>query len=506
MASALLTGLDYPDPDVIRVEDTYYMVTTTMHFVPGAEVLRSYDLVHWEPAARVFDALEDDEAHRLEDGRGIYGKGMWAASLRYHQGTFYVCFVANETHKTYLFRSTTIEGPWVRSEVAGFYHDPSLLFDGDRVFVAWGNTAIRITELAPDLSGPLAGGFDRVVVRETGNRYLGYEGSHLYRIDGRYYLFLIHSRPFRWRRVQACFWADDLNDEFRGGDVLDDDGGYGAQGIAQGGIVDTPEGHWYGILFQDRGAVGRIPVLVPVRWEDSQPVFGTEGRIVPDLSLRSTRPDHRYEPLVGDDGFRGPLGPRWQWNHTPDPRSWSIDAEAGRLELRSQVTAPRLTAVPNLLTQRMAFPGCAAEVTVDGRGLQDGDVAGLAAFQGAYGAIALTRTGGRFAVVMVRRPLDDRSPHPLPWDSPGVEEARVEAGSSLRLRVEARFSPDHDEASFWFWQGDRWCPLGPRHALAFKLDHFTGCRFGLFHWATQSVGGSAGFSDFRYHRESPVSP
>ena len=94
---------DFPDPDVIRVEDTYYMICTTMHFFPGGIILRSYDLIHWEFASYVFDRLESTDAQRLQGEQSIYGKGMWAASLRYHKNKFYVCFSAYDVGKTYLF-------------------------------------------------------------------------------------------------------------------------------------------------------------------------------------------------------------------------------------------------------------------------------------------------------------------------------------------------------------------------------------------------------------------
>ena len=77
-----VTGLDYPDPDVIRVEDTYYMISTAMHFFPGGEILRSYDLCHWEHMSYVYDRLDSTPAQRLLGDQNIYGKGMWAASLR----------------------------------------------------------------------------------------------------------------------------------------------------------------------------------------------------------------------------------------------------------------------------------------------------------------------------------------------------------------------------------------------------------------------------------------
>ena len=300
-----LTKLDYPDVDVIRVDDTYYMVSTTMYFMPGCEILRSYDLANWEHAAYVYDMLDGTERQCLCGEQNIYGCGMWAASLRYHKGTFYVCFVANDTHKTYLFTSESVEGPWKKQYIEGFYHDCSLFFDDDdRVYIVYGGRQIRITELKPDLSGPLEGGLDRIAVVDPWKHNLGYEGSHFYKINGKYYLFLIHSLEDRWMRTEACYAADSLDGEFTGGDVLEDDMGYCGQGVAQGGIVDTPDGTWYAILFQDSGAVGRIPVLVPVTWKDDYPMFGIDGRVPPSVPVEPTRPGHTYEPLVGSDDFR----------------------------------------------------------------------------------------------------------------------------------------------------------------------------------------------------------
>ena len=130
-SSSYIIPADFPDPDIIRVDDTYYMVSTTMHFMPGCVILRSHNLVDWEHAAYVYDELEATEKETLADNKGAYGKGMWAACIRYHKGKFYISFVANDTGKTYLFTSEKIEGPWQRSEIKGFFHDMSLLFDDD---------------------------------------------------------------------------------------------------------------------------------------------------------------------------------------------------------------------------------------------------------------------------------------------------------------------------------------------------------------------------------------
>ncbi len=515
-----LTRLDYPDPDVIRVEDTYYMVTTTMHFMPGCEILRSYDLVHWEHAAYVYDRLDSTDGQCLRGEANVYGKGMWAASLRYHKEKFYVAFVANDTGKTYLYTADSIEGEWSKQNIEGFYHDCSLLFDDDdRVYIVYGNKDIYLTELSADLKGPKEGGLHRLIVSDKGNDRLGYEGAHFYKIGGKYYVFFIHSLADRWRRVEACFAADSLDGEFRGGDVLNTDMGYCGQGVAQGGIVDTPDGTWYAVLFQDRGAVGRIPVLVPVTFENDFPVFGKEGCIPDTFETPAVRKGYRYEPLVQSDDFKaglceddevaaadakrryGSFGFKsvWQFNHEPDLSLILWDKEAGKVWVETDKTTSELAQAKNVLTQRMTYPACAAEVTVDVTGLQEGDVAGLCALQGGYGLVGVTRREGQNYVIMMSHPAEDDSLQ-APQQAPASQEweAYPVEGDTIRLKVEASFANMTDEAKFYYRDGYRFKKIGITHKLYFKMDHFTGCRFGLFIYSTKQSGGKAGFSEFVY--------
>ena len=78
--------MDFPDPDVICVDNTFYMISTTMHFMPGAEILRSYDLINWEHASFVYERLDSTPGQTLTDKNQVYGKGMWAATIRYFEG------------------------------------------------------------------------------------------------------------------------------------------------------------------------------------------------------------------------------------------------------------------------------------------------------------------------------------------------------------------------------------------------------------------------------------
>ena len=173
-----ITKLDYPDPEVIRVGDTYYMVSTTMYFMPGCEILRSYDLVNWEHAAYVYDTLDGTDTQKLEGKENVYGCGMWAASLSYHEGVYYVCFVANDTHKTYIYQSKDIEGPWEKYTLEGFYHDNSILFDDDgKVYIVYGNTDIYLKELKFDEAMHLTDvGIEpeKLILSDKNDVYLGY--------------------------------------------------------------------------------------------------------------------------------------------------------------------------------------------------------------------------------------------------------------------------------------------------------------------------------------------
>lgn len=499
---------DYPDPDVIRVEDTYYMVSTTMHMMPGCVILRSYDLMHWETVTHVYDILEDTPAQRLEGTQHIYSQGMWAPSFRYHQGRFYICFAANDTRKTYLYTATDIEGPWQKQYIEGFYHDSSLLFDDDgRVYLVYGNAEIHLIELNADLTGPKPGGLQRVIVRETAPYHLGYEGAHIYKINGKYIVFFIHISKALGRRTQACFVSVSLEGEFTGGEVFNDDMGYFNSGVAQGGIVDTPDGQWYAILFQDHGAVGRIPVVVPLHFDDQgYPVFAEKAPL--RIDIPSTRPGYSYKPLVGDDDFRYTpdekgkvrLKEFWQWNHIPNDALWSVTAKPGAYRITSGKISPNLTFAVNTLTQRAMGPACEAIVTLDGSKLKDGDYAGICFLISTYGLIALTRENDQYYIVMKARQTEDLSIFGnLVDEEPGTEFARIPVNSAkVTLKAKGHFVNNQDECDFFYLDGSEWRRLGITHKMVYKLDHFMGCRIGLFLYATKEIGGSADFSEFRY--------
>lgn len=501
-----LIPMDYPDPDVIRVGDTYYMVSTTMHFMPGCVILKSYNLADWEIETYVYETLELTDAECLRNGKNAYGQGMWAATLRYHEGMFYLVFVANDTGKTYLFRTKEIKGLWEKSEIEGFYHDCSLLFDEGRAYLAYGNRQIYIVELNEDMTAPREGGLHKLVVEDTDDVRLGYEGTHWYKIRGKYYFFFIHwHRADAARRCEACYVADQIDGPYTGGDVLDTDGGYCNQGVAQGGIVDTPEGDWYAVLFRDMGAVGRLPVLVPVSWKEDFPVFGMNGEIPVELELVDVRPDYAYAPLYGDDDFDS-WKPFWQWNHVPDVERWSFakreDGEGNELRIETGKICSNVSQAPNTLTQRLVYPGSQVTVMVDGTHLKDGDVTGLCLLQGDYGFFGIVKEDGQLYLMQLDRPDETAGNMNPPEDeTKPIVTARIPlAHPVVTLRVTAEFTKMKDLACFEVERDGQWQSFGKPMKLHFKLDHFCGVRVGLCCYATKEAGGYGAFRAFR-HRQ-----
>lgn len=496
-----LTGMDFPDPDVIRVGDTYYMASTTMYFFPGGAILRSYDLVHWEMASYVFDSLDDSDSERLENGKNLYGKGMWAPSLRYCNGTFYLAFVSHGVEDTHLFTASDIKGPWTHKKIKGYYHDCSLLFDGDKVYVAHGNTDIFITELLSDLSGPKPNGLNKCIVSDDkDNVILGYEGSHLYKINGKYVITFIHW-PKNSVRTEAVFVSDRIEGPYNGGDCLCDE--YvikGKQmGVAQGGLVDTPDGKWYGILFRDSGAVGRIPVLVPVEFKDGIPAFGNDGRMPESFEVDDDNGTYRICSLIpssfGIKTADGAVIPNinWQWNHVPKEGFWKL-ADENTLVLKTSQTSVNPLWSRNTYTIRTKYPLSSISVTVTTDKLQNGDTAGILLLQGDYLMLGINKRNDRLYIVVYKKGFQYEGFRIGCEDDVLQEEIyrsdAFDGKNEFKLKVRIDFTNMNDTVMFDV--DDELIEINPLK-LRFTLELFTGVRFGMCLMAKDEPGGEAAF-------------
>jgi beta-xylosidase len=490
-ASNPILWADVPDLAMIRVGNAYYMSSTTMHLSPGLPIMRSTDLVNWEVIGYAYDTLGDNDALTLRNGRNAYGAGSWASSLKHHEGVFYVTTFSSTTGRTHVYRTKDIEkGEWKENSFAPALHDHSLFFDDDgKAYMLYGAGNLRLAELNPDLSGLKPGGFHQVVITNASavagpNIGLPAEGSQLRKIHGKYYLFNI-CWPKGGMRTVLIHRADAIVGPYEGRVALQD------KGVAQGGLIETPQGEWYAYLFRDFGAVGRIPYLVPVHWEAGWPVLGIEGKVPDSLPLPHSTGFH--SSIVASDDFDRASGGRplplaWQWNHNPDPEYWSLAARPGFLRLITGRVDGGLLAARNTLTQRATGPECAGSVAIDVTELKDGDVAGLALLQKQYGFVGVKAEGAARSVVMVSGATG----------SPVEVQSVPLTGHWVHLKAECDFKDRADRGRFFYsLDGKAWESIGAEIKMVYTLPHFMGYRFGLFNYATKSAGGSADFDYFR---------
>ncbi|MCC7373484.1 MAG: glycoside hydrolase 43 family protein [Verrucomicrobiales bacterium] len=482
---------DVPDISVIRVGAAYYMSSTTMHLSPGLPIMKSLDLVNWEIVGYAYDTLADNDALTLRNGKNAYGAGSWASSLRFHAGTFYVTTFSSTTGRTHVYRTQDIEkGAWKENSFAPALHDHSLFFDDDgRVYMLYGGGNLRLAELNPDLSGLKQGGFHQVVITNASvvagpNIGLPAEGSQLFKVQGKYYLFNI-SWPRGGMRTVLIHRADAITGPYEGRVALQD------KGVAQGGLIETPEGRWYGYLFRDFGAVGRVPYLVPVEWRDGWPVLGIDGKVPDTLPLTASK--GLIPSIVTSDEFeRRPGEPPfplvWQWNHNPDAEHWSLTARPGYLRLTTGRVDSGFLQARNTLTQRTIGPECQGTVAMDIEGMSDGDLAGLALLQKQYGYVGVKAVGTSRVLVSGHAPSGALvESDPIPLDQ-----------KTVFLRADCDFRERADRGRFSYSvDGKSWRSIGAELKMAYTLPHFMGYRFGLFNVATKTTGGHVDFDYFR---------
>ncbi|TVR68786.1 MAG: glycoside hydrolase, partial [Marinilabiliales bacterium] len=480
---------DVPDASIVRVDGTYYMASTTMHMSPGLPIMRSTDLVNWEIVNYAYDVLEDIDQLNLVNGRNAYGRGSWAPCIRYHNGTFFVSTFSGTTGKTYIFKTDDIEnGPWETISFSPSYHDHTIFFDDDgRIYMIWGVGRLMMVELEDDLSG-IKEGTERVLIENASapaadDLILPAEGSQLFKVDGRYYLFNI-AWPRGGMRTVIIHRADEITGPYEGRLALQD------RGIAQGGLIDTPDGEWFAYLFRDFGSVGRTPYIVPVKWEDGWPVLGVDGKVPDLLDL----PAHRglIPAIVASDDFtrRGgepDLPLVWQWNHNPDNSLWYVNREEGYLRLRTGRIDTAFVMARNTLTQRTIGPESSGEILIDVSGMKEGDFAGLALLQQRYGKVGVRYENGIKSIVMVNAESG----------TPSVVECLPLHQNRVYLKAECDFSDLADVARFYYsLDGKSWKQIGSQLQMAYTLPHFMGYRFGLFNYATREPGGYVDFDHF----------
>ena len=480
---------DVPDMSMVRVGDTYYMSSTTMHMSPGVPIMKSKDLSNWRLVNYAYDILDDVDELNLANGKSTYGRGSWASCIRYHNDTYYVSTFAGTTGTTYIYSTKDIEkGPWKVIRFKPSYHDHTIFFDDNgKIYMIWGAGDLRMVELKEDLSG-VREGTERVLIKNASavagdNIMLQAEGSQLFKVDGKYFIFNI-TWPRGGMRTVIVHRADQISGPYESRLSLQD------RGIAQGGLIDTPEGDWYAYLFRDYGSVGRIPYLAPIKWVDGWPIIGIDGKVPETLNL--PKREGLIPGIVASDEFIRKNGDPdlplvWQWNHNPDNEHWSLSDREGYMRIITGRVDTSFYLARNTLTQRTIGPVCTGSTLVDLSKMKEGDVAGLALLQSKYGLLGVTYEHGEKTLVMINA------------DSGKPEEAQTIPlkQNTIYLKASCDFTERRDEANFFYsLDGKKWNKIGSTLKMQYTLPHFMGYRFGLFNYATKSAGGYVDFDYF----------
>lgn len=511
---------DFPDCDVIRVGDTFYFVSTTMYHFPGATLLKSKDLVNWEYCANPLLQIENNDAYNLLNGGSHYAQGMWASSLNYHDGKFYIYFISYgrngyDSGRNILLTATDPEGEWKMEYWPEHYYDAGWLFDdgenGDGyLYVACGIGNIYINKLNSKTLAKISS--TQVVYNKD-----GYEGSHMYHIGDFYYLYVTTGGYWKgqtiYRSKNPMGPYEEVPYTLFQGDA-----------IHQGALVDTPTGEWWTVMFKDAGAIGRVPNLEPVKWVDGWPVIGDmvdgKGRDVCRAGKAYPKPrisddeavqnaDYRtYLPT--NDAFSTPtLGKQWQWNHNPQTMAWSLTDRPGWMRLYSCTVTDNVVSARGSLSQRIiglngngtassSYTNCFGVTKMDISGMQEGDVAGLAVWSNPLSFIGVKVKDGKKYLYSQR----------CTFNSQIVAVAEEKTGTAINgdviyLRAVTNFGTNKCNY-FYSINGSTWSSFGVSMSMNYTLDFFVGQRYYLFNYSTKATGGYVDFDWFTTEKEVPT--
>jgi beta-xylosidase len=483
---------DFADGDIIRVGDAYYYSASTMHYSPGAPILRSYDLVNWEYAGHSVPRLDfDDSGYDLTGGRK-YVKGIWASTLGYRKSnSTYYWLGCTEFNRTYVYTAPAVDATWTKkARINGCYYDAGLLIDdNDTMYVAYGNGTISVAQLNADGTAQVRA----QQVFQTPSSVGTLEGARFYKRNGYYYIWL--TRPANGQyvlRSSSPFGPYEMREV-----LLNLPGPISGGGVPhQGGLVQTQAGDWWYMAFTDAYPGGRVPTLAPITWTaDGWPTLQTvNGRWGTTYNRPNITTSKTVASMIGRDTFVGPtLGHRWEWNHNPDTSRFSVN---NGLRLQTATVTNDLYSARNTLTHRIQGPSSTATVELDYSAMANGDRSGLAMLRQSSAWIGVVKTNGATRVVMT-----DGLTMSSSWATTGTGVERASAavsGGRIWLRATADIRPGSGRTATFSYStnGTTFVPLGPAFTLNNSWEFFMGYRFGLFNYATQALGGAVTVRSF----------
>lgn len=393
----------YPDPSICRVNEDYYLVTSTFEYFPGVPIFHSKDLVNWKQIGHVLDRPEQLNLDDTPNSRGIY-----APTIRYHNGLFYMIttFVESQhgARRNFFVTATDPAGPWSDpiwiKGAPGI--DPSLFFDDDgRVYYTGnrvpptGQTHAKHMEIWLQEIEPITG---RLLGEPTGiwdgalKIAHAQEAPHLYKKGDYYYLFIAEGGTgfthavtvARSREIAGPYEANRRNPVLTHRHLGQD---YPITNVGHADIVQTQDDEWwlvclgsrpYGGMYRN---MGRETFLAPMRWEDDWPVVCPEtGKIEVEMPGPSL-PRQKVEPLpVRDDFNARKLGFQWNMIRTPRTPVYSLEARKGYLQLNVRPETLSDEANPSFIGRRQQHRSFTVRAFMEFDPKQSGEAAGLALF------------------------------------------------------------------------------------------------------------------------------
>lgn len=409
-----VANADYSDPDVVAGPDGwFYLTASSFACTPGLPILRSADLVNWEIVNYALRALEPREFY---DAAPRHGKGVWAPSIRWHDGMYYI-YWGDPDFGIFMVKAEDPTGCWsepVLVKAGRGMIDPTPLWDDDgRVYLvhAWAasragfNSVLTVFELSPDGERPVS---EPVMVFD-GNDGVNHtiEGPKLYKRDGRYYIFAPAGGVEQgW---QLAMRSDNIYGPYEVRRVMEQ-GDSPFNGPHQGAWIDDAAGDSWFLHFQDKGPYGRVLHLNPMNWtSDGWPVIGDDkdgdGCGTPVQKHRKPASAHNAGvkvPATSDDFNSRRLGLQWEWHGNPG-LDYGFATDMGFFRLYSYRTPAdyvNLWTVPNLLLQK--FPAdsftATARLRVSAKEASEGAVSGIVVMGWDYSTLGLEKRGDSFVL------------------------------------------------------------------------------------------------------------
>ncbi|WP_407947754.1 glycoside hydrolase family 43 protein [Pontiella desulfatans] len=519
---------DYPDVDVERVGDTYFMISSKQHMSPGMVILESKDMVNWTTIGHVWDRLSWAPEYNWNEMRG-YRFGVWAGDLAYHDGTWY-CYQIDSRHGLYMSSATDIRGPWTQPiqmlTNEKIFDDPVVFWD-EKEHQAYllCNTAKK--QKRPENTTP--GSENRLYKMSWDGREIqdsgkviytgpGAEAAKIYNINDTWYIFMAEwfvgdketplGRPSKKndrKQLVLRSQTDSIYGPYEKKVVFERGNGF-ERSCSQGALMQAPDGSWWYMhqLIQNIGNPfqGRPQCLQPVKWVDGWPMIGKDidGDGIGEPVRSHEKPINGFPvtaPPTDDEFNPGRLGVQWEWNHNPRDSHWTLAERPGWLRLKADrpVAPVKNYRIHGQLFWR-AFNTVSQRImgTSTGSAVARFDLSGMKAGQRA----GFVRFGGIFHLLGVH--VEENDTRRLFFMDMNGKELRGDAihGNDLFIRTTNK----GDRAAFEFsTDGERFTRFGPEFTIAFGF--WSGDRLGFFCWNESGENGHVDIDYFHYDYDGP---